>query len=123
MRKILPVLPWITAVAIVLALLVLGRMPGAGNLIPSPWDKLAHIFVYGALAVCIRLGASDMPVTWVVLITAAIGLLDELHQATIPGRTAAMADILADVGGALAGIAACMALRSNFVKRRRAWAK
>jgi VanZ family protein len=111
LRKFLPVLPWIAAVAIVLALFGLGRLPGAGSLFSSPWDKLAHLFVYGALAVCIRLGARDRPAAWAVLITAAVGLLDELHQTTIPGRTAEVADFLADAAGALLGVAACMVFR------------
>ena len=102
-------MPLILAAAIVLALFVLGRLPGAGSPFPSPWDKLAHLCAYGALAICLRLGAGHLPATWVVLITATIGLLDEFHQAFIPGRTASMIDFLADACGALAGVAALKA--------------
>jgi len=109
LRKTLKVIPLIVATAIVLALFVLGRLPGAGSLFPSPWDRLAHLCVYGALAICLRLGAGHLSAAWVVLITAVIGLLDEIHQAFIPGRTAGIIDFLADTCGALAGVAALKA--------------
>jgi VanZ family protein len=57
-----------------------------------------------------------MPAAWVVLITAAIGLLDEWHQMFIPGRTAEINDFLADAAGALLGVAACVIFHSCFIK-------
>lgn len=106
MRRKLNILALGLAIAIVLGLFVLGRLPGAGNLFLPPWDKLAHFCVYGVLAICLRLGTGNMPWKYVVLITAAVGLLDEIDQAFIPGRTAAAADFLADLFGSLAGVAA-----------------
>lgn len=106
MKKTLKVIPLIVAAAIVLALFVLGRLPRAESLIPSPWDRLAHLSAYGALAICLRLGAGHLSAAWAVLTATTIGLLDDFHQAFIPGRTAAALDFLADACGALAGVAA-----------------
>ncbi len=47
------------------------------------------------------------PVTWAavaIVLASAWGAVDEWHQSGVPGRTASIADLLADVvGAALAG--------------------
>lgn len=71
-------------------------------------DKGVHFLEYGALGLFI---AHAVTTTWpgraigsvvAVLITASLGLLDELHQAFVPGRTSDLIDLLADVLGAIA---------------------
>jgi VanZ family protein len=53
--------------------------------------------------------------TWAAVV--AFGISDEVHQAFVPGRSADVADVLADaVGGAL-GVLAALRMRAGFVRR------
>ncbi|SFN75896.1 VanZ like family protein [Nitrosospira briensis] len=93
---------------IVVSLFVGGAQPVAVNLIPSPWDKLAHGVTFALLACAIGVasGLSD----WQRLILAffgslLVGLLDEWHQVYLPGRQAGWPDLIADVVGSALGTA------------------
>jgi len=93
---------------IMVSLFVGGAQPIAVNLIPSPWDKLAHgvIFALLAWAIGVASGLSD----WQRLILAffgslLVGVLDEWHQAYLPGRQAGWPDLIADVVGSTVGTA------------------
>jgi VanZ family protein len=70
--------------------------------IPNPpWDKLAHLIVFGGyagLAWVVLKGASQLVP---VLVAGLISLLDEVMQYYSPGRTADFRDIVADLMGAL----------------------
>lgn len=80
-------------------------------------DKLAHALGYVVLSVLlVRACAGGLPArvtAQVALLSAGIavayGASDELHQLFVSGRTADMADVLADATGAVAGVAACWA--------------
>lgn len=71
-------------------------------------DKGVHFLEYGALSLFITHAVAT---TWqrrgvrVLLassvITIALGLLDELHQAFVPGRSSDELDLLADAAGAV----------------------
>src|SRR5262249_3735044 len=87
------------AASIVVALLWLGAKPYAGQLFPPPWDKLAHVTVYAALAVLLWIGLPTSDPLVVIVTVLMVGVLDELHQAALPGRTADLADIFADACG------------------------
>ncbi|HEX2648841.1 MAG TPA: VanZ family protein [Burkholderiales bacterium] len=95
------------AAAIVIALFTLGEKPYAGGLFPSPWDKLAHVSVYAAIALLVWIGSGGRAFPEgkahragaVAVFVLAIGLLDELHQAGIPGRSADVSDLVADAIG------------------------
>ena len=53
-----------------------------------------------------------------------LALLDELHQAFVPGRFCSLTDVLFDVLGSLAGIAACLVLHRWAARpHRRSWAR
>src|SRR5882672_2429376 len=85
------------ATAIVFQLFYLGAQPFAAGLIPSPWDKLAHLVAFSAIAALLWVGTGGrMPLT-VIATVAAIGALDELHQAGLPGRFADAGDFIVDV--------------------------
>lgn len=86
-----------------LALFGGGARPEAVGLIPAPWDKLAHLVVFAGFAILLRAGLR-WPVWLALLVTLAIGAADELHQATLPGRFAALDDWFADLAGALLGL-------------------
>lgn len=88
-------------------------------------DKGVHFLEYGALGLLVahatlrtwphRSAARTLPLA--VLITVAWGVLDEIHQGFVAGRSAEVLDIVADTLGAIAGAAARFALR---IARRRA---
>ncbi len=74
-------------------------------------DKGVHFLEYAALCFFIVHAAT---ITWgdrpwggalvAVLMTTGAGLLDEVHQAFVPGRQADTLDLLADALGALLGV-------------------
>jgi VanZ family protein len=89
------------AALIVVNLFYLGAKPFAAGLVPAPWDKLAHIAVYGGITALLWIGTGGRMTFTVIAAVVAIGGLDELHQAAVPGRSADGADFAADV---LAGV-------------------
>ena len=97
----------LAAAVIVIALFTLGEKPFAGSLFPAPWDKLAHVSVYGTIAILVWIGSGGRAFEVgrahragaVALFVLAIGLLDELHQIGIPGRSADVSDLVADAIG------------------------
>lgn len=102
-------------VALVLLLLLLaslfvgGAQPAAVGLFAVPWDKVAHCTLFAVLAVLIGTAGGLLPLRGRGLLllafvgAAAIGVADELHQATLPGRQAGWDDFAFDVLGALLG--------------------
>jgi len=84
------------------------------------YDKGAHLIEYTLLGILV---ASAALRTWpqrsliqlviiTVLITAAWGTLDELHQAFVPGRSSDAFDLVADVIGGLCGAAMRLGVRA-----------
>jgi VanZ family protein len=73
-------------------------------------DKGVHFLEYGALSWFVTHAVAT---TWrdrglravaiATLMTTALGLIDELHQAFVPGRASDALDLAADAIGALAG--------------------
>lgn len=103
---------------IMVSLFAGGAQPVAVNLIPSPWDKLAHCVIFALLAWAIGVasGLSD----WQRLILAffgslLVGVLDEWHQVYLPGREAGWSDLIADVVGSAIGttLLAIKSIRRN----------
>lgn len=86
----------VLAAAITFLLFYAGAQPFAAGLIPAWWDKLAHLAVFAALTVLLWIGtAGRMPLA-VIATVIAIGAFDELHQASLPGRHADVADFITD---------------------------
>jgi VanZ family protein len=75
------------------------------------WDKLAHLFSYAGLAFLLALvGLFRRRPSWaaygtVFAIVVLYGAADELAQIPVPGRSADLADWLADAMGATLGLA------------------
>ena len=91
---------------VLVALFVAGAQPFAVNLIPSPWDKFAHVAVFTIVtaAVGISIGLQTAGVAFLAAtIALAIGLFDEMHQVMLVGRNAGWDDLAADAIGALLG--------------------
>lgn len=93
---------------IIVSLFVGGAQPVAVNLIPAPWDKLAHGAIFALLAWTIGV-ASGLPgrrgLVVALLGSLLVGMLDEWHQMYLPGRHAGWLDLAADVSGSLTGTA------------------
>lgn len=107
------------AVAVLVFLLFyLGAQPGAGQLFPEPWDKLAHFLFYGGITGMLWLGVGGRRGWAVVLLVIAIGAADELHQRYLPERTADWADFFTDVVAALFAVAVLHGLRRWRAARR-----
>ena len=96
----------LSVAVIFIGLMVGGAQPVAVGLIPSPWDKLAHASLFAVLAACIGL-ASGLRGGRMILFAFSsallIGVLDEWHQAFLPGRQAGWDDLAADAAGSLSG--------------------
>ena len=94
------------ATILVVALFWGGSQPFAVGLFPAPYDKLVHSLYFAILSLLLWFGTGGQ---WPVLLfvaVSAIGGLDELHQATLPGRQAGFYDFLTDTVAAGVVIAA-----------------
>lgn len=104
-----PPLRWAARVAVVAVPAGLwfgGAQPVAVGLIPSPWDKLAHVAVFAVLAAAIGLASGQRGGRLLALALAGavlVGWVDEWHQTRLPGRNAGWDDFAADAAGALLG--------------------
>jgi VanZ family protein len=88
-------------------------------------DKGLHFIEFGLLGGCF---AHAVWITWpgrgvrgalaAAFFTAAFGLLDELHQAFVPGRSADVADLLADALGGTLAVVVFWSLRGRLAQRR-----
>ena len=97
----------------VVGLFVGGAQPVAVGLFTEPWDKLAHATVFAVLTALLAVALQGRPpqpgARWALrpgaalavaaLLAGAVGVADELHQATLPGRVAGLDDLLADAVG------------------------
>jgi hypothetical protein len=88
-----------------------GSKPYAVGLISHPWDKLVHATLFAVLATLARLTLPKLSSLWILLMIAAVAISDELYQITLPGRTAGLADLIADMTGALTALLAIKLLR------------
>lgn len=93
---------------LIAALFIGGAQPVAVNLVPAPWDKLAHLALFATVAWCAVLALaarSRYALGWGGLLAIVLGALDEWHQLFLPGRSADLSDLLADAFGTLLGVA------------------
>ena len=68
--------------------------------IPAGWDKVAHFSTFALISVLLWHGtAGDAPLA-VLAAVVAFAALDEVHQIFMPGRTAELADFIADAAAA-----------------------
>jgi VanZ family protein len=95
------------------AILIATSIPNLSVPAPSGSDKVVHFLMYALFgflthrAVAVRPGLRSLLVVAASL--AVFGLLDEWHQAFIPGRAADAADFVMDAAGAFAGAALYLA--------------
>ena len=105
-------------VLVLLVFFVLGTRSFAWHFSPRPpFDKLAHIVVFGAFAALVLL-ATGARLWWLgPAAVVALGLLDETLQRHTPGRDADLSDVAADLVGALAAVALLHFLRRLYARR------
>jgi VanZ family protein len=122
LRRWWPPLAWIGAI------LTATSIPGAYIPVIGPpnTDKVVHVVMYGVLGFLIARALDDPPRMHRLraflggfLFCVAMGAADEWHQLYIPGRSAEVADWMADSAGALVG-AVTWTLRSRQRERARA---
>jgi VanZ family protein len=87
----------VAALIMVFQLFYVGSKPEAAGLIPEPWDKLAHFATYSAITALLWIGTAGRMSIAIIVIVVAVGALDELHQASLPGRVADVWDFFTDV--------------------------
>jgi len=97
---------WVGAAAWAALLYLQSSSTAAGGLLslfPEGADKVAHAGAYAVLGALLTLGTGR---PWLgVLLAAAFGVSDEVHQYFVPGRAAELLDLVADTVGALTGAA------------------
>ena len=99
------------AIAWASVIFYLSSQPGIDTPLLFPGqDKLFHLIAFGLLGFLFmgamkatRSGYRTMQVWIVVGLVALYGVLDELHQYIVPGRSAEIYDALADAAGGLLG--------------------
>lgn len=107
--RTLRILAGITVVLTAAALYILGAQPVAVGLFPAPWDKLAHLLVFGMVGAAAGIASGTRGWRMVLCCVASavmVGAMDELHQAFLPGRAASWSDLAADAAGGFLGSAA-----------------
>ena len=89
------------------------------------WDKLLHAAGYTVLGVAAQrathggmTAVRPGPALAAVLLTIGYGVLDEIHQSTVPGRESSPADAAADAVGAVMAVWVFVAAR-RWVSRAR----
>jgi hypothetical protein len=92
---------WSACALLVGGLFVLGRTSYAVGLFAEPWDKLAHAIVFGVLTWLLYRAFGARGAVFAVAVALCVGGADELHQHFLVGRTADVADFLADGFGAI----------------------
>ncbi|WP_280151181.1 VanZ family protein [Piscinibacter sp. XHJ-5] len=101
--------------ALLVAVLWLALTPDSQPVTGTGWDKANHLLAFVALAIAGRFGFPGRASRSLMLAGAllAFGGLIEVLQASVPGRSAEWADVLADLAGIATGtLIAAMALRS-----------
>jgi len=104
----------ITSIAFVLTLagiFIGGTMPGAGELFAAPWDKVAHLIVFGTITLLAGLSFPALSLPLVFILAVSLGAADEIHQTFLAGRQAGFDDFLADILGALFALPLVASLR------------
>jgi len=94
-------------------LLILTSLPSGIAVTVDVSDKVNHFGAYGLLSVLLFLTMNfqmkypflKKNANWLtVLIASSYGVLDELHQMLVPGRSCEFLDWLADISGSLLGV-------------------
>jgi hypothetical protein len=86
---------------LVTCLFWLGAKPVAVGLFQPPLDKVAHFATFGLIASLLWLSVLRGKPWLVIALVSAVGAADEFHQIFLPGRSAGLDDLAADVFAAV----------------------
>lgn len=122
-------LHWKTAFGYTAFIFVLCTLPGSAfpDIPPNPWlqlDKLIHLGLWFALALCYAFALPRLGVSWLVALTltallgAGYGLLIEWFQESFTDRTYDIYDVYADFAGTGLGIIVAIILKSIVYSKR-----
>lgn len=85
-----------------------------------------HVVAFAVLAAAVRLalhssGGRQLSLASVVAVAVAVayGIVDEVHQSFVPGRTSSVADVCSDASGAVLAVAWLRRVLENVVTRTR----
>ena len=97
------------AAAWALVILWLGSQPALASPVDFPFaDKVGHFGMFGLLGALLAFALYRVSVrasiAWPLVFGAAVGVLDELHQRSVPGRSSDWRDLVADVAGLTIGL-------------------
>ena len=101
--------PWLLTVSYMAAIYYISDNPDSGAVLPAWYgaDKVAHCTEFGILAVlifsCVRVtfqASAAACQTAATLMASLYAVLDEIHQHSVPNRTASVEDAMADIAGA-----------------------
>ena len=96
-----------------LILFVMTSLPTDMSISVGVSDKIEHFGAYGLLSVFLFLALkfqnhysllNNYPATFTILIASIYGIIDELHQLYIPGRSAQFFDWFADFTGSVLAV-------------------
>ena len=90
------------AIFLITGLFWIGAKPIAVGLFPAPLDKVAHFGTFGLLASMLWMSFLRGRPFLVIAIVSAVGAADEFHQIFLPGRSAGLDDLAADIFAAVA---------------------
>jgi len=76
-----------------------------GGLFHSPWDKAAHMALYGWLAAAMAVALAPRWRAFALWAPLALGVADELSQSLSAHRSADVMDFAADTAGVILGYA------------------
>jgi VanZ family protein len=94
-------------------LFILTSLPSSEAITIGVNDKIEHFGAYGLLSGILYLNLhfqqkfnflKKFPAVFTILIASFYGLLDELHQLFVPGRSADVLDWIADFSGAVIAV-------------------
>jgi len=119
MKKALPFLP---AALFYGLIFFLSSRPMRLHIPLSHWDKWAHGAAYALLGFLLASGffrilraSLKTRLVAVLLAGVSLGILDEIHQSFVPGRTPDALDVAADLAGVVLGL---LLFRQVFWKKR-----
>ena len=97
-----------------LGLLLLRVDPPLGG-----WDKPAHFFAFALITALLLHGTAGQAPLAILAAVVAFGAMDEVHQLFVPGRTADIADFIADAAAAAVVIGLLWAWKESTSRKQK----
>lgn len=101
MNRIIQIIATLCLITLILMIFVGGTQPVAVNLFNPPWDKVIHIITFCVMFILFSIALPKTTLALLLIWVVTIGMLDEIHQIYLPGRSAGLDDLLADIVGSL----------------------